>query len=154
MLRVEVEKLEDLSLMLKKLSSDSEESWYLLKSLAAEMDREADFMEYRYGQEAWEHITEAASYMERLKDTFSDLSILLRTVPEQYREWNHTYSKRMEQIGEYITGWKAAGDSLLEDNRRQPAGALLKGELSSIHQMLKKEYHFKEVRKDDAENKI
>ena len=153
-MRVEIEKLENINLMLKKLSLNSEECWYLLKSLASEMDRESEFMEYELGQEAWEHITEAVDYIERLKDTLSDLSIVLKTVPEQYKEWNHRYSERMEQIGEYIAGWKSVSDSLSSQERRQPAGSLLKGELSSIHQMLKKEYHFKEVRKDDTEDAI
>lgn len=145
---IDMNQLENLILSIKRMASDCEESWYLLKSISGEMESEPEFMSFFEGNKAWEHINAGIEPMERFKDILYDLSLVLTPILSQYEEWNERYSRRMEQIGEYLAGLGASSEHVLSKEYRQKAEMAFTGELAAVHWMLKREYRFGKVRKE------
>lgn len=150
MLRADTQQLEWLAGQMKKTASDSEECWYLLRSLWNEIDLDPEFLERPQGQQVWDHINEAIASLEILKETLLELARILASFPEQYEAMSGQYVRRIRQITEYASGLRAIYASVSSPERRREAPQLEGVELAAVHEVLCRQVRLKDVVRDDG----
>lgn len=150
MFRTDPQQLEWLAVQMKKTAGDSEECWYLLRSLWNEIDLDPDFLARPQGRQVWEHLNEAIASLEILKETLLDLARVLAAFPEQYEAMSRQYVRRVRQIAECAAGLRAVYASVSSPERRREAPELDGAELAPVYEALRRQIRLKGVIRDDG----
>ena len=126
---IDTEKLSELNERLTKLSSNYEETWYLLKRIMNEIEWDLDFDMPQVYQE----MTEALQKLETIMDILNSLKNILKTRPDKYEELMKRHLNDIQKLSEYASGFQANFNVLQKETRLRPntsytnTGAIKKG---------------------------
>lgn len=115
--KIDTEKLREFNEKLTKLSSNYEETWYLLKRIMNEMESDLDFDM----PEVYQEMQEAYQKLEKIMEFLNSLKYLMKAEPDHYEIMMERHIDAIAKLSEYASGYKANFDVLQKETRLRPA---------------------------------
>lgn len=143
-MRIDSEVLEQFNNLLSSLTSDIEETWYLVKYLLNEMDIEVLYHNYNVDQE----LRSAYRKLEELLERFEKMKLLTKNLPYDYEEMMNRHKDEFNLMGEYAGGLNHTYLSLSNIIHKQRAHTTYTN-TAPIKYILEELYDIEGVRKDE-----
>ena len=115
--KIDTTKLREFDEHVTKLSSDYEETWYLVKRIIAEMEEDIDFDNPQVFQE----LHDALNKLETMMEMLQSIKHMMHPQADEYDKTIQRHLSSLQHMAEYASGFKANFAVIKkEDVRRVP----------------------------------
>ena len=141
---IDTEKLALFHDQLKKIASQCEENWYLVKRILNEMEMDDLYENSNVNLE----LTQALEKLEKMMDVFEGMKQMTATLSSDYQCMINRHHETLLQMSDYANGFQSTHQVLMDNTQRERAKVTYTS-TAPIQQSLEATYGLMEVVEDE-----